>query len=77
MACRASALATLVACTLAVPAYAADVPLERGKYLTQIAGCTDCHTPGHFFGHPDMTRYLGDRMLASRSRARGCSSART
>ena len=59
MACRASALATLVACTLAVPAYAADVPLERGKYLTQIAGCTDCHTPGHFFGHPDMTRYLG------------------
>jgi mono/diheme cytochrome c family protein len=53
------ALATLAAGTLAAQAYAADVPLERGKYLTQIAGCTDCHTPGHFFGHPDMTRYLG------------------
>ena len=22
-------------------------------------GCTDCHTPGHFLGHPDSKRYLG------------------
>ena len=32
---------------------------ERGKYLVAIAGCNDCHTPGYFFGKPDMNRYLG------------------
>ena len=32
---------------------------ERGKYLTTIMGCTDCHTPGHFLGRPDMARFLG------------------
>ena len=31
----------------------------RGKYLVTIAGCNDCHTPGYFFGKPDMTRFLG------------------
>jgi mono/diheme cytochrome c family protein len=40
-------------------AYAADPQVERGKYLATIGGCTDCHTPGHFLGHPDMSRYLG------------------
>jgi mono/diheme cytochrome c family protein len=39
-------------------AHAAEPQVERGKYLVQIGGCTDCHTPGHFFGHPDMARYL-------------------
>lgn len=33
--------------------------VERGKYLVALAGCTDCHTPGHFFGKPDLSRYLG------------------
>jgi mono/diheme cytochrome c family protein len=33
--------------------------LARGKYLVGLMGCTDCHTPGHFFGKPDMTRFLG------------------
>ena len=33
--------------------------VERGKYLTTIMGCTDCHTPGHFLGQPDMARFLG------------------
>lgn len=32
---------------------------ERGKYLVSIAGCNDCHTPGYFFGKPEMDRYLG------------------
>jgi mono/diheme cytochrome c family protein len=32
---------------------------KRGKYLAQIAGCNDCHTPGYFFGKPDMARFLG------------------
>src|SRR5690242_15769831 len=31
----------------------------RGKYLVTIMGCNDCHTPGYFFGKPDMTRFLG------------------
>ena len=32
---------------------------ERGKYLATLGSCTDCHTPGYFFGKPDMARYLG------------------
>ncbi|HEX3972196.1 MAG TPA: cytochrome c [Stellaceae bacterium] len=37
----------------------AETQLERGKYLVTIMGCTDCHTPGSFLGHPDMSRFLG------------------
>jgi mono/diheme cytochrome c family protein len=37
----------------------AQTPVERGKYLVIVASCTDCHTPGHFFGKPDMARFLG------------------
>jgi mono/diheme cytochrome c family protein len=33
--------------------------VERGKYLVTFGSCTDCHTPGHFFGKPDMSRFLG------------------
>ena len=33
--------------------------VARGKYLVQLAGCTDCHTPGHLLGKPDMSRFLG------------------
>ena len=33
--------------------------LARGKYLVQLAGCTDCHTPGHLLGKPDTARFLG------------------
>ncbi len=52
-------LAAIVACIPAVSARAADAEVERGKYLTQLGGCTDCHTPGNFLGHPDMAKYLG------------------
>ncbi len=38
---------------------AQQAQVERGKYLVAIAGCNDCHTPGYFFGKPDMNRYLG------------------
>jgi mono/diheme cytochrome c family protein len=31
----------------------------RGKYLVTLGLCTDCHTPGYFFGKPDQARYLG------------------
>jgi len=58
---------TLAAALLAVAAgYAVSRELgsesaqvARGRYLVQIAGCTDCHTPGYRFGQPDMSRYLG------------------
>src|SRR5271156_177395 len=40
-------------------ASAASSAVARGKYLVNVAGCTDCHTPGTFLGKPDMTRYLG------------------
>ena len=44
----------------AVPAHAAaDALIARGKYLVTIGGCSDCHTPGSFFGKPDLKRFLG------------------
>ncbi|MER8378777.1 MULTISPECIES: cytochrome c [unclassified Mesorhizobium] len=36
-----------------------DTQIARGEYLATIAGCSDCHTPGYFFGKPDMSRFLG------------------
>ena len=39
-------------------ARAADPQVERGRYLVQFGGCTDCHTPGHFLGKPEMANYL-------------------
>ena len=52
----------LAGVSLAMPlrATAADQhEVARGKYLVTIGSCTDCHTPGHFFGKPDMSKYLG------------------
>ena len=40
-------------------AHAASRQVERGKYLVTFGGCNDCHTPGYFFGKPDMAKYLG------------------
>ena len=37
----------------------ADALTNRGKYLVELGGCSDCHTPGNFLGHPDMKRFLG------------------
>jgi mono/diheme cytochrome c family protein len=37
----------------------AGSPVERGKYLVEVSGCNDCHTPGYFLGKPDKARYLG------------------
>jgi mono/diheme cytochrome c family protein len=33
--------------------------VERGRYLVTLGLCTDCHTPGYFFGKPDAARFLG------------------
>jgi mono/diheme cytochrome c family protein len=41
-------------------ANAADATrVARGKYLVDIMSCTDCHTPGHFLGKEDVSRFLG------------------
>jgi mono/diheme cytochrome c family protein len=55
------AVAMLVVAGLLVRSPAAradDEPVARGKYLTRIAGCNDCHTPGHFTGGEDPKRTL-------------------
>ena len=53
------ALAMVIATVFSTAAYAASPQVERGKYLVAISGCSDCHTPGNFLGHSDMTRFLG------------------
>jgi mono/diheme cytochrome c family protein len=52
-------LAALIAVFPVIAAHAADPQVERGKYLAEIGGCGDCHTPGYFLGRPDTTRFLG------------------
>jgi mono/diheme cytochrome c family protein len=55
-------LAFVTASVIALPAFAAmadDSQIARGKYLVTVSGCNDCHTPGYFFGNPDMSRFLG------------------
>ncbi len=37
--------------------------IERGKYLSIIGGCNDCHTPGTLFGAPDFERQLSGSEL--------------
>ena len=49
----------VLTCASLQAALAADPAVERGKYLVNIAGCNDCHTPGYFLGKPDMARFLG------------------
>jgi mono/diheme cytochrome c family protein len=42
----------------------ADPQSDRGKYLVTLGGCNDCHTPGYFFGKPDMNQFLGGSDVA-------------
>lgn len=37
--------------------------IERGRYLTTLMGCNDCHTPGTFYGSPDFARQLSGSEL--------------
>jgi len=53
------ATAAVALVTTASSAGADKKTIERGKYLVTFGGCFDCHTPGYFFGKPDMARYLG------------------
>jgi mono/diheme cytochrome c family protein len=59
---RLSIGAAVVAAILhmsASSASAQNAQVARGKYLVSFGGRMDCHTPGYFFGKPDMSRYLG------------------
>ncbi len=56
---RAIAAALAIALGVWPHGAAAQTQVERGKYLVTIMGCSDCHTPGSFLGHPDMARFLG------------------
>jgi hypothetical protein len=56
--CCATAILAVSALAL-TQAHAADKQVERGKYLVNLAACTDCHTPGSFLGKPDMNQFLG------------------
>ena len=51
--------AAALAGTLASGTWAAESAIKRGAYLVAIGSCTDCHTPGHLLGAPDMSRFLG------------------
>jgi mono/diheme cytochrome c family protein len=59
----AAAAAVSAAATLLETAHA-DAQLDRGKYLVTFGGCNDCHTPGYFFGKPDMAQFLGGSDVA-------------
>jgi mono/diheme cytochrome c family protein len=37
-------------------ALADDASAAHGRYLVTLGGCLDCHTPGYFYGKPDMAR---------------------
>jgi mono/diheme cytochrome c family protein len=63
IALAAAAAAVLAAATL-LPRAHAESQIDRGKYLVTLGGCNDCHTPGYFFGKPDMARYLGGSEVA-------------
>ncbi|NOT40255.1 MAG: cytochrome c [Alphaproteobacteria bacterium] len=41
------------------PASTSHDPVKRGEYLVTLASCSDCHTPGHLLGKPDMSKFLG------------------
>jgi len=60
----AATAAAIVAAATLLPRAHAESQIDRGKYLVTLAGCNDCHTPGYFFGKPDMARYLGGSEVA-------------
>ena len=58
---------TLVSVGSPVDAVAASGLVERGRYLTQVGGCTDCHTPWHMTPRgpePDASRLLSGHPAA-------------
>ncbi|WP_371368450.1 cytochrome C [Pseudomonas sp. QL9] len=56
----------LLTAILAQPSSAAESdPVQRGRYLVQIAGCNDCHTAGYVMAPekvPESTWLTGDQL---------------
>jgi len=44
-------------------ALTAEEKVARGRYLSTVSGCNDCHTPGTLWGAPDTTRRLAGSEL--------------
>ena len=59
--------ATMISCGsqqgASPPAMSAADRIARGRYLSIVGGCNDCHTPGLFYGAPDTTRTLSGSEL--------------
>lgn len=53
-----SAAAVALAGAAGRKADAREARVERGRYLTLMGACNDCHTPGTFYGAPDYDRTL-------------------
>jgi mono/diheme cytochrome c family protein len=63
-----------VSCLITCAAHAADAPqskagaskdVERGRYIVQIGGCNDCHTPGYAMSGgkvPEKDWLVGDQL---------------
>jgi len=51
-------LATLVTASVELRAEPTDT-IARGRYLTEVANCSACHTPGHLLGTPSSARLMG------------------
>jgi|SRR5665213_2730541 mono/diheme cytochrome c family protein len=51
-------LAATLGLAAALSACAPESQVARGQYLVSIVGCGDCHTPGGFSPHPDMSHFL-------------------
>ena len=61
-----SGIALVLSCASKAPAkteMTAEQKVVRGRYLSTIMGCADCHTPGTFYGAPDTTRMLAGSEL--------------
>src|SRR5262249_27005387 len=54
---------------------AESAQVAHGKYLVQLGGCTDCHTPGHLLGKADMSKFLVGSDMGSDVRGRALSLA--
>jgi mono/diheme cytochrome c family protein len=54
----AAAVAMSVQLSVAQAGVGNNAQIQRGKYLVDLAGCSDCHTPGSFFGKRDLARLL-------------------
>lgn len=46
------------------PGAAGGDPVVRGKFLTEVLGCVECHTPKNADGKPDMKYYLAGHRAA-------------